>query len=94
MPIADTKKSQAIRNLWHERVAKKLLEVNADVAAIRIGITTHNLTGNFTAGELTAMADVETDVIAIAVLPGVTAAEGKYQSTHGNHAISIPGVND
>lgn len=94
MPIADTKKAQAIRNLWYERVARRIADANQVVAAIRAAITANSLAGQFTAGELTAMQDVEADLAALAAQVGVTAAEGKYQVTHGNHSLIIEGVNN
>ena len=94
MPIADTKKAQAIRNLWHDRVAAKIIEADAVVAAIRAAITDNSLAEQFTGPELTAMQDVEASLSTLAALPGVTAAASKYQPTHGDHALIIEGVND
>lgn len=92
--IADTKKAQAVRNLWHTRVASQISQADAVVAAIRSAIVDNNLTGEFEPAELAAMLAVETDLAALAALPGVTAAAEKYQPTHGDHALVITGVND
>lgn len=94
MPIADNKKAQTIRNLWHKRVAVKILEADAVVAAIRAAITDNSLAAEFTVGELSAMTAVETDLSNLAVSVGVTAAAGKYVPTHRSQSIAIPGVND
>ncbi len=94
MPIADTQKAQTIRNLWHERVAAKILEAEVVVAAIRAAIVDNNLAGKFTAAELTAMQAVETDLAALAALPGVTAALAKAVPSHRARSLIIPGVND
>ncbi len=94
MPIADTKKAQAIRNLWHQRVAEPIIEANAVVAAIRAAIVDNSLAGNFTGPELTAMQDVEVSLNTLAALPGITEAASKYQPTHGDHSLIIEGVND
>ena len=90
----DTKKAQTVRNLWYRRVALPVIEANTVVAAIRAAITSSNIGGQFTAGELTAMQNVETALSDLAALPGVTAAAAKYEPTHRNQALTIGGVND
>lgn len=94
MPIADTKKAQTITNLWYTRVARQITEANQVVAQIRAAIAGNDLAGQFSAGELTAMQAVETDLANLAALAGVTAAESRYVPSHGNHALIISGVND
>lgn len=94
MSIADTKKVQAIRNLWYTRVAQQILNADEVVASIRMAITSNNLAGQFTAGELTAMLAVETSLNTLAGLVGVTAAESVYDQSHGNHSLIIDGVNN
>jgi hypothetical protein len=94
MPIANTKKAQTIRNLWYERVAKKVLEANATVALIRAAIEDNGLAGQFTAPELAAMLATESDIGVAAGGIGVTAAGGKVVESHRNKALVIPGVND
>ncbi len=94
MPIADNKKAQAIRNLWYNRVAKKILEANLVVATIRSAIADKSLGSEFSTAEKNAMQTVETDLINLAGLSGVTSAESKYQKSHGNHSLIITGVND
>lgn len=91
---AENKKAQTIRNLWHLRLAKRIIDANADAAAIRAAIVDNGLTGEFTAGELSAMQDVETSLATLAALPGVTAAAGQYTPSHRGQSISIGGVND
>ncbi len=92
--VADNKKAQTVRNLWYTRVAKQIEDANAVVAAIRQAITDNALAGEFTAGELTAMQTVETDLIALAALSGVTQAAAAVVSGHENNAVVIMGVND
>lgn len=82
MPIADTKKAQTVRNLWYTRVADRIILANQVVAAIRAAIASNSLAGEFTAGELTAMLSVETDLAALAASVGITAAESKYRPNH------------
>ena len=94
MPLADNKRAQTIRNLWHLEVASKLLEADAVVVAIRAAITNHSLGGEFSTAEKNAMQDVETGLNTLASLTGVTAAAAKYVPTHRNQAIVIEGVND
>ncbi len=89
MPIADNKKAATIRNLWHTRVASKILEANQVVVAIRAAITTNGLAGEFTGGELTAMQAVETDLQALAGLSGVSQAAGAYRSGHSTEQDQI-----
>lgn len=92
--VADNKKAQTVRNLWYTRVARQIEDANAVVAAIRQAITDNTLSGEFTAGELTAMQTVETDLIALAALSGITQAAAAVVPTHRNQAIVITGVND
>ena len=94
MPIADTKKAQTIRNQWFTKVATPILNAADVVAAIREAITTHSLAGQFSAGELTAMQDVEAALITLAALPGVMVVELKVVASHRGYAITITGVND
>ena len=94
MPIADNKKAQAIRNLWHMRVAGKVIEADTVVATIRAAITANGLADQFSGPELSAMQDVENALNSLAALSGVTAAASKYQASHGDHSLIIEGVND
>jgi len=93
MPISDSKKAQTIRNLWFTEVAQRVSEANAKVAAIRAALIDNSLIGEFTVPERSAMQAVETNLAALATLPGVTAAEGKYIPTHRSRALNIEGVN-
>ncbi len=94
MPIADTKKAATIRNLWHLRVAQPILDTETVVAAIRAAIVDNSIQSQFTAGELTAMQAVESDLQAMAALAGVTQAAAAVVPTHRNRAVIIAGVND
>jgi len=89
MTLAETKRAQTVRNLWYVRVAKPIENANAVVAAIRAAIVGNDLQNEFTAGELTAMQAVETDLQALAALPGVTAAESKYRPNHATEQDSV-----
>ena len=94
MPLSDTKKAQTIRNLWYAKVAKKILEADDAVAKIRTAIVGNDLATEFGGGQLTAMQAVETSLVALADLVGVTAAESNVRPTHCSHAVTITGVND
>ncbi len=89
MALSDTKKAQTIRNLWHTKVAKKITEANAAVAAIRAAITSNSLSGEFPAPEVTAMLDVESDLVALASSVGVAAAEGNYRPNHSTEQTTV-----
>lgn len=80
--VADTKRAQTIRNLWYTKVAEPVLAANTVVAQIRAAIVSNDLSGQFSAGELTAMQDVETALQSLATLSGVTAAESKFRPNH------------
>lgn len=89
MPIADTKKAQTIRNLWHTRVTKKILEADAVVAAIRAAIEGNSLAGQFSGPELTAMQAVESALGTLATLPGITVAAGEYVPNHATEQATV-----
>ncbi len=89
MAIADAKKAATIRNLWHLRVAQPILDAETIVAAIRAAIVDNNIQSQFTAGELTAMQAVETDLQALAGLAGVTQAAGKYRPNHATEQDQV-----
>jgi len=80
--VANTKKAATVRNLWYRRVAKPVLEVSEVVAAIRAAIVANSLLGEFSEVERNAMLSVESALNAMAVLPGITAAEEKYIPGH------------
>ncbi len=87
--VADTKKAATIRNLWYTRVAQPISEANEAVAAIRAAIVANSLLGEFSSGERDAMLAVETDLVALAGLAGITGAEGKYILNHATEQDSI-----
>jgi hypothetical protein len=89
MPLADTKKAQTIRNLWHTKVAKKVLEADAAVALIRAAIEDNSLAGQFTAPEIAAMLATESDLGVTAGGVGVTAAESKYRPHHSTEQATV-----
>jgi maltooligosyltrehalose synthase len=80
--VADTKKAATIRNLWYTRVARPLEQANGVVTAIRDAIVNNSLAGEFSQAERDAMMAVETNLQALAALPGVTQAAGKYRPNH------------
>lgn len=82
MALADSVKAQTIRNLWFTKVAQRVLAANNVVAEIRAAITSNSLSGEFTAGELTAMQAVETDLASLAALTGITSAESENRPNH------------
>ena len=89
MALAGTKKAQTIRNLWYSRVAKPIENANEVVAAIRAAIVGNSLQSEFAGAELTAMQAVETDLQALAALPGVTEAAGKYRPHHATEQDTV-----
>ncbi len=94
MRMAKTKEAASIRGLWHELVAKPIIEANRVVALIRADITVGGLVDQFTETEIQAMLSTESDLAIVAGGLGVTAAADKVVATHRNRARIIPGVND
>ena len=94
MPIADSKKAQTVVNLLHDRVVQPIERANAVVVALHQAIIDNGLTGQFTAGELTALQAFVTNLSALAGSTVVAAINARYVETHRAQALIIGGVND
>lgn len=89
MAIADSKKAQTIRNLWHLKVAKPIAEADQVTAAIRAAITENSLNTHFSSPELSAMLAVETDLAALAASAGIAQAESMYRLNHSTEPATV-----
>jgi hypothetical protein len=89
MSIADTKKAATIRNLWYLKVAKPITEVKGRIEPIRAAIVDNTLLTQFTQAERDAMLAVETALLSLVALPGVTQAAGKYKPGHSTEQDQV-----
>lgn len=94
MPIAKNVEAQTVKNKWDEHVAAPILVIVAKVAVIRSKIVQHNLVGEFTEQQISALLAAEEAIEALAALPGITQSAAQVVPTHRGQAIEIEGVND
>ena len=94
MPIADAKKAQTIINLLRDRVVLPIVQANAVAAKLRQAVIDNALTGEFSAGEMTALTAFVSDLSVLAGSPVVTAMENRYVLTHRSQALIVEDVND
>ena len=94
MAIADGKKAQTIINLLRDRVVLPIVQANAVAGKLQQAVIDNSLTGQFSAGELSALTAFVSNLTALASSPVVTAMETRYVLTHRSEALIIEDVND
>lgn len=94
MAVADSKRFQTCVNHLYLKVTKPVSDADALAATIRQAIVTNELTGFFTAGELTALQNFVADLSTLAGSAVVAKIASEYIASHRGHAVAIEGVND
>ncbi len=96
MPLADSKKAQTVRNLFHANVAQTIAQANVVAEAIRAAIAANNLAAEFPQAQRTALQSLVTDLATLTTTHQSTfdSLAASFSPSHRSRAIAIAGVND